>query len=240
MDSVWTKIWSKDGLLPPLEYNQGLLTLLALVLVLVAFAVQSGRARKAEARASRLERDRKRDAEAAEEARRQEAEAARTREQAAAGLAERTTRANQMRQFVGVASGILDGVRINLLTDQQKADANRELDLPRPTQAVKRQAAVAASSLAAILPAAPMHPAVIVSTREAGLVLEILANTPSVSGEKGDEVTVEFVRHLSGALMTLARHQQILLAELGMSDAGADVQTEAAPPTPTVVASRPP
>lgn len=247
MQSFWSvfleKLWSKDGLLPPLEHNQGLLTLLALVVVLIAFALQAGRARKAEARAAKIERDRKREAEAADFERRQHEETSRAREKVALEDAEKARRASQMRQFVGAAGGLMGGVRDALLADQQRAEADRSVDLARPTPIAKRQAAIAASSLTAILPSAPMNPGLIATTREAALVLEILANTPPMQGAQGDAVAADFSRLLTGAQMTLAHHERTLLNEMGLAGVEVtfvDERPSAPAPAPVEAVQAPP
>jgi hypothetical protein len=218
---IWDKLWSRDGLLPPLEFNQGLFSLIALILLFLAFLAATKRANKAEARATQAERDRKRDAEATEAARLQFLEESRAREVAAVERAERDRRASQIRQFVTAANGVIGGVLNTLKADQQRAEADPSVAAPRPTQAAKRQATVAASSLVTILPTAPLNAALITSTRDSALVLEILANAPPVLAEQGDKFTADFIDLLTGAQHTLLHHEQSLLADIGLGQNGA-------------------
>lgn len=217
------KLSQKDGLLPPLEANQGLIALLLFVFVFFVLLAQAKRASNAEARAAKAERERKQDAEAIREALGRLHEGSLAREKAGRDNVEQQRKADQLREFVATANGIISSMLHLLDADQERAEANPEVETPRPSPAAKRHAAVAGSSLTAILPNAPMDPALITFTRETALVLDILSNTPPLLAEQADQFTNDFKSLLGGALHTMLAQEKRLLADLGVTRAEASV-----------------
>lgn len=217
------KLSQKDGLLPPLEANQGLIALLLFVFVFFVLLAQAKRARNAELRAVKAERERKQEVESIQETLRRFQDESLARERTARDRIEEERKIGQVRQFVATANGIISSVLHLLDADQARAEADPEVELARPTQVTKRHAAVAGSSLTAILSNAPMDPALIIFTRETAQVLDILANTPPLLAEQADQFTLDFKGLLGGALHTMLAQEKRLLADLGVTGAAASV-----------------
>lgn len=176
MQWLWQKAWSQEGLLPLLEHNQGSLSLAALGLALVALVVENGRANKAQADALEAERARVEISRRAEAERRQYELEAQRRQAELAREAQIDRQIQVMAKFVRAANGIVLKVEKAVIDELNVVQASVTEGVTRlhPGAETKKAAMVAAHSLIAIIPAAPMDPDLITDVRRAALDLEWL------------------------------------------------------------------
>jgi hypothetical protein len=215
---VWEKAWSEDGLLPLIEHNQGALSLAALGLALAAFLIENARANRAKAEAVEAERQRQEAAQAAEADRRQYELEMQRRDAERTRTENRDRQLQHMARFVSAANGIILKVE-NALTDESNAAlASNSAGVITlfPSAETRKVATVAAQSLIAIIPAAPMEPGLITDVRRAAFELDWLGGEGHgvYRAEEAVKYLREQVEKLIKARENLTEHNIALTAQL--------------------------
>jgi len=214
----WEKAWSQDGLLPLIENNQGLLSLVALGLALAAFLIENARANRAKAEAVEAERQRQAAAQNAEAERRQYELEMQRRDAERARTADQDRQLQHMARFVSAANGIILKVQNILIDDLNAAQASISAGVTTlyPSAETRKSATVAAQSLIAIIPAAPMEPNLITDVRRIAFDLDWLGGEGR--GVYRADAAVTYLREQADKLIKaaadLTEHNIVLTAQL--------------------------
>ncbi len=171
IQDCFDRLFGSTSIAPWAEDNQGLISIIALVLALILFLVEQHRANDAEKRERRQAIEdaatAKAEASAAEIRAIEAAEAGRQEEREAARAAAIQAKLDHLHEFATAVRGVILDVENALLADQTYAKRmthSQDFGLAAPTRETKILANAAADTLKAMLTSAPISPGLIRAT----------------------------------------------------------------------------